>query len=66
MNIAVQFLVTGLILLVCVAWIIIKIRKKGKKNDAGCCGCALHGNCSKRQLKSGSKECSEVRNKDIL
>lgn len=47
MSKEVQYVILGIILLVCVAFIANKIIRTKKGNSSGCCGCPLKDGCKK-------------------
>lgn len=49
-----QYILIGIILLLCVAFMVKKFIRTKKGKSSGCCGCPIHEECGKN-----SKDCSQ-------
>lgn len=50
-DLIIQYSIVCLILLAAIVWIIMKIVKKNKTRQSGCCGCTIAETCKKKKLK---------------
>lgn len=54
-NMAIQYTIVALILILAIVWMVLKFRKHSKKGS-GCCGCALSDKCNASKNNSGCSE----------
>lgn len=55
-NLAIQYTIVAALLIGALIWIVVKLRKVGKRKGGACCGCSMSHMCSKSEhphLKRG-------------